>query len=44
MLTRIRRMIRWLTDQPKLSPEDIKWAGVHLGRLRGLMDKGGQSG
>jgi hypothetical protein len=34
MLTQIRRMIRWLTSLAKLSPEELKQAGVHLGRLR----------
>jgi hypothetical protein len=34
MLMRIKHLIRWLASLATVSPEDMKLAGVHLGRLR----------
>jgi hypothetical protein len=34
MFIRIQHLIRWLASLATISPEDLKLAGVHLGRLR----------
>jgi hypothetical protein len=31
MLNGLRRMIRWLSALARLSPDELKQAGVHLG-------------
>lgn len=34
MLTRLMAMIRWLAGLARVTPEELKQAGGHLGRLR----------